>query len=119
MTEQEQRRTGRRSLGGRVVEDSLLQVGFAFRPTVMMVETAPPRPRAAEVVLVQNAWNFLPEAEFRELARPYPARTPRSRFPLSSIPPRSAASLRQSIAKPVWPRRSIPNRAGLHHEIVG
>jgi glycosyltransferase involved in cell wall biosynthesis len=38
-----------------------------------MVETARPRPRGAEVVLVQNAWNFVPEAEFRALARPYPA----------------------------------------------
>jgi glycosyltransferase involved in cell wall biosynthesis len=73
MTAQEHQRTGRRSLGGRVVEDSLAQVGYAFRPNVLMVETARPRPRGAEVVLVQNAWNFVPEAEFRALARPYPA----------------------------------------------
>jgi glycosyltransferase involved in cell wall biosynthesis len=73
MTAQVHQRARRRSLGGRVVEDSLTQVGYAFRPTVLMVETARPRPRGAAAVLVQNAWNFVPEAEFRELARPYPA----------------------------------------------
>jgi glycosyltransferase involved in cell wall biosynthesis len=74
MTARAPSRTGRRSSGGRVVEDSLAQVGYTFRPGVQIVETARPRIRPADAVLVQNAWNFLPEAEFRELARPYPAR---------------------------------------------
>lgn len=73
MTSEAHRTTGRRSLGGRVVEDSLAQVGYAFEPTVQLVETARPRSRGAEAVLVQNAWNFVPAAEFHELARPYPA----------------------------------------------
>ncbi|WP_151084281.1 glycosyltransferase family 4 protein [Nocardioides cynanchi] len=73
MTAETPQSTGRRSLGGRVVEDSLARVGYSFRPAVQLVETARPRLRRAEVVLVQNAWNFLPAVEFRELARPYPS----------------------------------------------
>jgi glycosyltransferase involved in cell wall biosynthesis len=74
MTSEAQRSTRRRSLGGRVVEDSLAEAGFAFRPSVQLVETARPGRRGAEAVLVQNAWNFVPAAEFRDLSRPYPAR---------------------------------------------
>lgn len=74
MTSPEHQRSARRSLGGRVVEDSLAQVGYTFPPTVQLVETERPRPRPAATVLVQNAWNFVSEAEFRDLVRPYPAR---------------------------------------------
>jgi len=57
-----------------VVEESLEHVGYGFRRDVQMVETARPRRRPADTVLVQNAWNFVPEGEFRELASPYPSR---------------------------------------------
>lgn len=62
----------RRSLGGRVVEDSLARVGFRLDPRVQIVETARPQLRGGATVLVQNAWNFLDEEEFAELSRPYP-----------------------------------------------
>lgn len=62
----------RRSLGGRVVEDSLARVGFRLDPRVQIVETARPQLRGGATVLVQNAWNFLGEEEFAELSRPYP-----------------------------------------------
>ena len=60
------------SFGGQLVQDSLADVGYALQSNVQMVETARPRSRAADVVLIQNAWNFIPEQEFQELARPYP-----------------------------------------------
>ncbi|SEB85936.1 hypothetical protein SAMN04489844_1206 [Nocardioides exalbidus] len=67
----------RRSLGGRVVDDALDRVGFSPSPDVQIVETARPRFMGGSTVLVQSAWNFLPDEDFAELARPYPARMQR------------------------------------------
>ncbi|WP_439937490.1 hypothetical protein ACS3YM_16350 [Nocardia sp. N13] len=67
----------RRSFGGRVVEESLDRVGFDLSPDVHIVETARPTLSGGGTVLVQNAWNFLPDAEFDELSRPYPRRMQR------------------------------------------
>lgn len=62
----------RRSLGGLVVEHSLASVGFRPDPGVHLVETERPRWDRPAALLAQNAWNFVPDAEFRKLARPYP-----------------------------------------------
>lgn len=65
----------RSSPGGDVVTGSLEASGYHLPPGVALVETAPPRWRAYDVVVAQNAWNFVPGVQFRHLAAGYsPAR---------------------------------------------
>lgn len=62
-----------RSPGGHVVEDCLASVGFGCDdPSVALVETSTPKRRPFEVVLCQNAWNFIPREQFSTLMEPYP-----------------------------------------------
>lgn len=65
----------RRSIGGRVVEDSLTAVGFetSRKPGLAMVETARPGRRPFTTVLAQNAWNTVSNAEFVHRVRKYPS----------------------------------------------
>lgn len=63
-----------RSFGGAVVESSLSALGYDLtHSAVALVETARPRWRAFDVVLAQNAWNFLSRREFERRAARYPA----------------------------------------------
>lgn len=64
----------RRSMGGSIVEQSLHRVGYRPRPGVVLVETARPVVRPFGVVLVQNAWNFIPTAALRDRINSYPPR---------------------------------------------
>ena len=51
-------------------------VGFTHdRHRVALVETARPRRRAFDVIVCQNAWNFIPREHFRSLLQPYPRRS--------------------------------------------
>ena len=62
------------SLGGQVVEASLVSIGYDIADdAVSLVETASPR-RRHRTILLQSAWNVLPWAEFRALQRNYPPR---------------------------------------------
>ena len=85
----------RRSFGGRVVEDSLDRVGFDLSPDVHIVVTARPSISGGGTVLVQNAWNFLADAEFDELSRPYPRVVEQATDPGTPAPP-DADTLRAS-----------------------
>lgn len=62
----------RRSMGGRVVEESLSILGYDLgHSRIAMVETARPKIRYSRV-LVQSAWNVLPWDEFRQRQLKYP-----------------------------------------------
>jgi glycosyltransferase involved in cell wall biosynthesis len=61
----------RSSPGGNVVTGSLTAIGYHQAQSVALVETGRPRLRPYDVVLCQNAWNFVPEMEFSALARSY------------------------------------------------
>ena len=64
----------RRSLGGRVVEESLAGVGFELPAParVALVETARPGRTPYDVVLAQNAWNVIALRELRTRLGEYP-----------------------------------------------
>ncbi|GAA4749373.1 hypothetical protein GCM10023350_38080 [Nocardioides endophyticus] len=64
----------RSSPGGNVVTGSLAAVGFHQPASVALVETVRPRRQPLDVVLSQNAWNFLSRSEFAALARDYDPR---------------------------------------------
>lgn len=64
----------RSSPGGHVVARSVEAAGFTHLASVALVETVKPTLRPARVVLSQNAWNYLPRAEFATLAGAYPPR---------------------------------------------
>lgn len=66
----------RRSLGGHVVEASLVHVGYDFdvAQDTALVETSTPRVTPYQVLLAQNAWNVIPQSEFIRLLRDYPWR---------------------------------------------
>ncbi|GAB3915609.1 hypothetical protein GCM10011575_46990 [Microlunatus endophyticus] len=62
----------RLSLGGLAVEQSLVSVGFdCDTPGAALIETAPPTVRY-RTVLVQNAWNVLPDGAFQKHLKRYP-----------------------------------------------
>ena len=64
----------RRSFGGQVVEAGLARAGFDTTQVqdLALVETERPRRAPYRVVLVQNAWNVVDLATFRQLLRRYP-----------------------------------------------
>lgn len=57
----------RSSPGGNVVTGSLAALGYHQPASVALVETAAPRRGRFDVVLSQNAWNFISRREVREL----------------------------------------------------
>lgn len=65
----------RRSPGGYVVDQALEESGLTWEPWLALVETARPRSFPFRAVLCQNAWNFIPRAEFRRLLEEYPLRS--------------------------------------------
>jgi len=71
VTEQPTRRS---SPGGHAVSDSLAAVGFVPDPRVALVETARPGPEPHAAVVCQNAWNFLPRADYSRLVTEYAPR---------------------------------------------
>lgn len=61
-------------MGGSVVQRNLEAAGFAIEDRHnALVETARPSLQAFDSVLVQNAWNVIPESVFISLLRLYPA----------------------------------------------
>lgn len=55
-----------------MVDRALEVSGLRPDASIALVETARPRRNAYSSVLCQNAWNFVPRRQFRELLAPYP-----------------------------------------------
>lgn len=66
--------TRRSSPGGYAVSDSLAAAGFVPDDRVALVETARPVREPHAAVVCQNAWNFLPRANYSRLVTEYAPR---------------------------------------------
>ena len=86
--------SGRRSIGGQVVEAGLAASGFDVRdPRVALVETRRPGVRPFDIVLAQSPWNVMDPEEFRHRVRQYPPRMRRRMWARRAV---AAVNLRRA-----------------------